>query len=101
MDDEIFREDDLDRESDIFPIGFNEFFEEMVRKRKLRARLNLQVVHKTGWGYLCGRRMRVGVRQGVVVTIVRCQAEVLDIVMCTYTQPSCLNAFRVWENIII
>jgi len=72
MDDEIFREDDLDRESDIFPIGFNEFFEEMVRKRKLRARLNLQVVHKTGWGYLCGRRMRVGVRQGVVVTIVRC-----------------------------
>ena len=48
MDDEILREDDIDRESDIFPIGFNEFFEEMVRKRELRARLNLQVVPKTG-----------------------------------------------------
>ena len=72
MDDEIFREDYIDRESDIFPIGFNEFFEEMVRKRELRARLNLQVVPKTGWGYRCGRRIRVGVRQGVVVTIVRC-----------------------------
>ena len=72
MDDDIFREGYIDSESDIFPIGFNELFEEMVRKHELRARLNLQIAPKTGWGYRCGRRMRVCVRQGVVVTIVRC-----------------------------
>ena len=62
MDDDIFREGYIDSESDIFPIGFNELFEEMVRKHELRARLNLQIAPKTGWGYPCGRRMRVGVR---------------------------------------
>ena len=72
MDDDIFSEGYIDRERDIFPIGFNELFEEMVRKRELRARLNLQLVPKTGWGSCCSRRMRVCVRQGVVVTIVRC-----------------------------
>ena len=72
MDDDIFSEGYIDRESDIFPIGFNELFEEMVRKHELRARLNLQIVPKTGWGCHCSGRMRVGVRQGVVVTIVRC-----------------------------
>ena len=50
MDDDIFGEGYIDRESDIFPIGFNELFEEMVRKHELRARLNLQLVPKTGWG---------------------------------------------------
>ena len=50
MDDDIFSEGYIDRESDIFPIGSNELLEEMVRKRELRARLNLQLVPKTGWG---------------------------------------------------
>ena len=50
MDDDIFGEGYIDRERDIFPIGFNELFEEMFRKRELRARLNLQLVPKTGWG---------------------------------------------------
>ena len=50
MDDDIFREGYIDSESDIFPIGFNELFEEMFRKCELRARLNLQLVPKTGWG---------------------------------------------------
>jgi hypothetical protein len=71
MDDDIFGEGYIDRESDIFLIGFNELFEEMVRKHELRARLNLQIAPKTGWGYPCGRRKRVCVRQSVVVTIVR------------------------------
>ena len=74
MDDDTLSEGYVNRESDIFQIGFNELFGKMVRKRELRARLNLQIAPKTGWGYHCGRRMRVGVRQGVIVTIVRCYA---------------------------
>ena len=71
MDDDIFSEGYIDRESDIFPIGSNELLEEMVRKRELRARLNLQIVPETDWGYRCGRRMRVGVRQSdVIVTVI-------------------------------
>jgi hypothetical protein len=50
MDDDTFSEGYIDRESDIFQIGFNELFEKMVRKRELRARLNLQIAPKTGWG---------------------------------------------------
>lgn len=63
--------DDTFEDCNLFYNGFREEWEALVRKRALRARLNLKVVPKTGWGYRCSGRMRVGSRDGVLVTIVR------------------------------